>query len=101
MAVTVHVQLKTKPGQAESVLAGLKDMLPETRAFAGCREIHILSDLDDPDGIGLVEEWEERTNHEAYLAWRTETGALAGLAEVLVEPPKFTYYEQRKDIYWG
>jgi quinol monooxygenase YgiN len=101
MTVTVLAQLKTKPGLAESVLTGLKEMLPDTRAFAGCRGLNIVRDVDDPDAIALIEEWDERANHEAYLAWRAERGDLDGLVEVLAEAPKFTYYEQRRDIWWG
>lgn len=101
MPVTVLAQLKTKPGLVEDVLHGLKELLPETRAFAGCLGIHIVRDLDDPDSFALIEEWEERANHEAYLAWRTEEGTLAGMMDVLAEPPRFTYYEQRRDVYWG
>jgi quinol monooxygenase YgiN len=100
MSVTVLATLKLKPGLAETVLAGLKEILPETRAFSGCESIKIVHDMDNPDTIGLVEEWVARSDHEAYMAWRTETGTLASMAEVLAEPPIFQYCNQRTDIWW-
>lgn len=101
MAVTVLAQIKTKPGLGDAVLDGLKGTLPDTRAYKGCLAIDIVRDLDDPDGIALIEQWENRSDHEAYLAWRMEEGTLAQMMEVLAEEPKFTYYEQRRDIHWG
>jgi quinol monooxygenase YgiN len=100
MAVTVLATLRLKPGLAETVLGGLKEMLPDTCAFQGCLGVKIAQDMDNPDTIALVEEWENRSDHEAYMAWRTETGALASMAEVLAEPPSFVYCTQRRDIWW-
>jgi quinol monooxygenase YgiN len=100
MSVTVLATLKLKPGLVETVLSGLKEILPDTRAFSGCRSIKIAQDVDNPDTVILVEEWDARSDHEAYMAWRTETGTLASMADVLAEPPAFTYCTQRPDIWW-
>ena len=94
MSVTVLATLKLKPGLADTVLGGLKEMLPDTRAFAGCEDVLVCQDQDAPDTVILVETWGARSDHEAYMAWRTETGALASMAEVLAEPPVFTYCNQ-------
>lgn len=91
MSVTVLATLKLKPGLADTVLGGLKDMLPDTRAYAGCESVDVVRDMDNPDTVILVEQWGARSDHEAYMAWRTETGALAAMAEVMAEPPIFTY----------
>jgi len=100
VSVTVLATLKLKPGMAEAVLGGLKGLLPDTRAYQGCQSIKIVQDLDNPDTVALVEEWENRSDHEAYLAWRAEQGELDKMAEVLAEPPTFQYCSQRKDIWW-
>jgi quinol monooxygenase YgiN len=91
MSVTVIATLNLKAGMADAVLGGLKDMLPGTRAFQGCEDVLVVQDQDKPDTLILVEQWGARSDHEAYLAWRTETGALASMAEVMAEPPVFTY----------
>ena len=41
--------------------------------------------MDSPETIVLVEQWGSRADHEAYMAWRTETGALA--ADRIVASP--------------
>jgi quinol monooxygenase YgiN len=94
MAIDVIVRLKTKPGTTQAMLEGLQGILPDTRAFHGCRRVDVVRDSDDLETVFLLEEWEERANHEAYMAWRAERGDLDGLAEVLVEPPTFTYVEK-------
>ena len=94
MSVTVIATLNLKPGLADTVLGGLKEMLPDTRAFQGCEDIHVVQNMDAPDTVILIEKWAARSDHEAYMAWRTETGALAAMAEVMAEPPIFTYCSQ-------
>lgn len=91
MSVTVIATLKLKPGMADTVIGGLKEMLPDTRAFQGCESVDVVHDMDNPDTLILVEEWGARSDHEAYMAWRTETGALAAMADVLADAPVFTY----------
>ena len=44
MSVTVLATLKLKPGLADTVLGGLKEMLPDTRAFAGCEDVLVCQD---------------------------------------------------------
>ena len=95
MPVTVLATLRLKPGLAETVLAGLAQQAPDTRAHAGCRGVRITQDLDDPDTVVAIMEWDSRADHEAYLAWRAASGDLDALGEVIREPPAFTYYADR------
>jgi len=39
------------------------------------------------------EKWESRADHEAYVAWRVETGVLAAAAEALAAAPEFLHYD--------
>jgi quinol monooxygenase YgiN len=98
MPVSVVVTLKTQPGTADAMLAGLKEMLPDTRAFPGCKGVEVTRDLDNPDTLYLLERWEERANHEAYTAWRAERGDFDGLGEALSEPPTFAYSEPQAGV---
>jgi quinol monooxygenase YgiN len=67
--------------------------LVDTRAFDGCQEVKVYRGQEDADRVVLVEQWDSPANHQAYMAWRTETGALAALADVLAAEPTFTYFD--------
>ena len=51
MSVTVLATLKLKPGLADTVLGGLKEMLPDTRAFAGCEDVLVVARGDLADSL--------------------------------------------------
>lgn len=91
MTVTVLADLKLDPSNRDSFVAALAEMLPDTRAFEGCEGLEVIQDQDHAGHIVLIERWAQRSNHEAYMAWRTETGTLAAVAEMLTEAPVFTY----------
>ena len=93
MSVTVLLELKVKPRTGDDVLATLKAILPDTRAYEGNIGISVIRNQDDPDVLVAVEEWETRGHYEKYLAWRTETGVLAGLMEAVAEPPSIRYFD--------
>jgi quinol monooxygenase YgiN len=93
--VTVLATLKLKPGLAESVLAELAQQAPDTRADVGCRGVKITQNLDDPDTVIAITEWDSRADHEAYVARRVASGDLDALRGVTREPPAFTYYADR------
>jgi quinol monooxygenase YgiN len=94
--------IRTKPGRTDEIIDGLTDILPDTRAFAGCNRLDVVQDVDDPTRIALIEEWDSKEQFAAYRAWRAETGTgLARWADALAEPPAIRVYEQRRDIHWG
>lgn len=72
----------------------MKGLLPETRSYAGCESIDAQFDVDKAGSMVLVERWESRGHHEKYLQWRTESGVMAKLASMLVEPPSVRYFER-------
>ena len=41
----------------------------------------------------LIEEWDTRADHEAYVAFRTERGDMARMAQMLAEPPRLDYWD--------
>jgi quinol monooxygenase YgiN len=93
MAVTVLLEIKTKPGGGDAMNAKLKEILPDTRAREGFISISVIRDQDDPDTLIAVEEWETRGHYEQYLAWRTEIGTLAELGEMFGAPPSIRYFD--------
>ena len=94
MSVVVLLEMQVKPEAVNEVKAQLKQILPDTRAYAGCQEIDIYGNLDDSGNLVFYERWETREHYQKYLAWRTETGVLNALSAKLAGPPKIRYYER-------
>ena len=90
MSQTVHVLFPCNEGMGAGLVEALKSALVDTRAFDGCESIEVYVDLDQPDKVVLWEKFASRAHHEAYLAWRVETGLLEMLAPILAEATEFT-----------
>lgn len=93
MAVTVLLDLKAQPDQADALVQLFKDILGDTRTYEGCLGIEAQRNQEDPANIVLIERWETRGHHEKYLAWRTETGVMETLGAMLAGPPSIRYYD--------
>jgi quinol monooxygenase YgiN len=94
MSVIVLVELQVKPDAVNEVKGLLKQMLPDTRAYAGCQALDIYGNLEDTGNLVFHERWESRDHYQRYLAWRTETGAFDKLGAKLSGPPKIRYYDR-------
>ena len=93
MTCTVLLELKVKPGTGDKVIATMKSILPDTRSYDGNIGVDVIRNQDDQDVLVLVEEWESKATYEKYLAWRTETGTIDTLMEVVAEPPSIRYFD--------
>ena len=100
MSQTVHALFPCQAGKGVELLAILRSEqgLTATRAFEGCESIEAYTDADNPDNIVLWEKFATRADHEAYLAWRIETGLLDALASILASDPEFTYLDIHSDV---
>ena len=94
MSVMVLVEMQVRPEAVNEVKGLLKQMLPDTRALAGCQRLDIYGNVDDTGNLVFYELWETRDHYQRYLAWRTETGTLGKLGEKLTGPPKIRYYDR-------
>jgi quinol monooxygenase YgiN len=94
MSTVVLLEMQVKPESVNEVKAMLKELLPDTRAYAGCQGIDIYSNLDDGGNLVFYERWNTRDHYQKYLNWRTETGVLDKLSAKLAGPPKIRYYER-------
>jgi len=94
MSTMVLLEMQVKPEAVNEVKAMLKQILPDTRAYAGCQGVDIYGNLDDGGNLVFYERWDSRDHYQKYLNWRTETGALAKLSDKLAGPPKIRYYER-------
>lgn len=86
MPVTIVVSLDLKPGIAGGYADHLASVLGETRAFRGCIHIHGYRDRARENRVVMIEEWESQEDYDAYIAWRTQSGAFDKLPAMLEEP---------------
>ena len=100
MSQTVHALFQCQPGKGAELLAilGSDQGLVATRAFEGCESIEPSTDADHPDTLVLWEKFATRANHEAYLAWRIETGMLDMLGSILASDLQVTYLDDHPDV---
>ena len=82
MPVTVIAEFHAAPGKLDELLATLKAVLPDTRAYDGCRGLDSWLD-QDRSTIVLTEQWDSFDHYDRYLARRAETGVLAAAAGLL------------------
>ena len=79
MPVTIIAEFHAAPGKLDELLATLKAVLPDTRAYDGCRGLDSWLD-QERSTIVLTEQWDSFDHYDRYLAWRAETGVLAAAA---------------------
>ena len=92
MAVTVVLEVKANQGTGNDLVSVFKQLLPDTRKYDGIIDIVLMQDQDDSDVLIADERWEPREHYEKYLAWRTETGAIAKLLKLTQGPPSIRYF---------
>jgi quinol monooxygenase YgiN len=95
MSHTVSFELHLQDGRTEEFLGLLRVGLADTRKRDGFEDVEVYVDADDPTRLVLWEKWRDRASHEAYIAWRTETGFLDALAPFVAGPPVISHLERR------
>ncbi|MEY9966784.1 quinol monooxygenase YgiN [Streptacidiphilus sp. MAP12-16] len=98
MSALVTAELFAQPGRGDDVAKLLLDILGESLKHAGCENIRILRDQDDPDHVVGLTQWTEAHNYTDYLAWRTARGFTATFEAMLTRPLVIHYYDE---IYQG
>ncbi len=98
MSQTIHVGFPCQEGKGPELLEILKGALVETRAWDGCEAVEVFSNADDPDLVILWETFAQRSDHEAYLAWRIETGLPEALGPYLSGGLEVTYLAAHPDV---
>ena len=94
MSVLVVAEVQVKPEHVSEMKSLLAELLPDTRAYDGCQGIDVHSNTEDPGDMVLIEYWDSRAHHEKYMAWRTETGVMKKVGEMLAGPPVMKYFEK-------
>jgi quinol monooxygenase YgiN len=93
MSVMVIFEGKVKPDVLDRLKASLPRVFPETRAFDGCLGIQAYINDENECNIVFIEHWKSKAHYERYLAWRTETGVVAGLERAMQEPPTIRCFD--------
>lgn len=91
MSVNVILDLHVSPENREELLSFLTAILPDIRAYKGHISVAITSNEDDLHNIVLLEQWQQRSDHENHIAWRTERGDVHKLVKLLSSPPVIRY----------
>lgn len=94
MSCVVLLEIQVKPEKVNDVKAMLKQVLPDTRSYAGCQGIDIYDNLDTQGNMVFYERWDSPAHYQKYLAWRKETGVLDKLGENLAGPPSIRYFNR-------
>jgi quinol monooxygenase YgiN len=93
MSVTVVLEFQAKPDKVNEIKEFFRKVLPDTRAYDGFESLTLHQNQEDPTSFLVWELWATRSNYETYLAWRTETGALSSLVEMLAGQPSFRFFD--------
>ena len=86
----VLAELSPAEGRQDDVIKWLAEVLPETRAYDGCKSLRAYQEMGS-NKIILVEHWETKEKFIIYRDWRVETGSLAALVEMLDSEPTFRF----------
>ena len=94
MAVIVNLQIQCQQGKGPDFLAMAKEILPDTRAYDGCSEANLCTNIEEgEDKVEVISKWESKAHYDKYLQWRVDTGLLEALAPYLEGEPVFRFLE--------
>jgi len=87
MAMVIStLKILTAPRSRAEVVRTLAAQLGPTRVQPGCRQCNLYQDIENPEAVTLVEEWESQTDMDPRL--RSEDyRAVLGAIELSQEPP--------------
>ncbi len=88
MSVVVNAIFKARDETFDDLVAYMASILPDTVTYDGAELISCYADPDDKSVV-VHEVWAEKANQEAYIGWRSETGVVAKIVDMLREPPVF------------
>ena len=91
MTCMLIAEMRAKPGNVDKIRNFLSAELPKTRGYEGCLSVLVVQNQDDPNSIILLEHFATRGHYERYLKWRTDTGTLAAVVEMIDGPISFRF----------
>lgn len=94
MSLVVLLEFQLKPDAIDEMNAFMKQVMPDTRSYAGCQGVDVYSNADNPANFVFCERWESREQYQKYLSWRTETGTMDAFGAKLTGPPSIRYFNR-------
>jgi quinol monooxygenase YgiN len=94
VTVIVLLEFQIKSESLDEMRAMLKEILPDTRSYAGCLGLDVGCDTDNPTSFVFCERWQSREHYDRYLAWRTETGMMDKFGALLAGTPTIRYFNR-------
>ena len=50
-----------------------KEILPDTRAYDGCSEANLCTNIEEgEDKVEVISKWESKAHYDKYLQWRMD-----------------------------
>ena len=93
MTVKVIFELKLQDGKTSELVQMVREALPATRQYDGCKHVDLCLGLDDTIQVILTQEWESKEKHLAYIQFRTEDGSLDKIHAFAAEELTKLYHE--------
>jgi hypothetical protein len=91
--VMVKVELEAKDPAAFKQYLMSKPVIPVTRLASGIKYSWSTQDANAPAKFTLLQEWTSVKQHQDYIKWRVDTGALKELTDQLSKDPVVTYLD--------
>lgn len=96
MTVTLLVRLHGKPGRGERLAAILQPVAADND-IAGCLGIEVFRNSVDGDDFLLLERWESKADHQAYIAEVKKAGGFTELEENIESAIRTYHPEDRQE----
>jgi len=98
----IIVSFPAAKGKYRELETLLMSILPETRAFEGCRSLEVYQEKGS-DIFTLIEDWETFDHYDRYLQWREDGGLPKVLDELLeggvsAQPARIHKFKAKSDI---
>jgi quinol monooxygenase YgiN len=84
------VQIKVPPNRRDEILKTLSSMIGPTRVLTGCVSCRFYQDVENPNVLTLIEEWEYREALDRHVRSNDYRKILAAM-DLASEPPKVQF----------
>lgn len=88
--VLVTGTVRLRPGVRDAAVAAARAVAERTRDEPGCLAYRFSFDLDDPDLVGVHEEWSDDAALQAHRGTPHVAAFRAALGDLVAAPPEFT-----------
>ncbi len=94
MSILVFLEIQVKLEDISNMKSYMAEIIPDTRAYDGCRGIDVYFNTEDSSNMVAVEHWDSREHYGKYHAWRKETGVLDKIGSMITGSPSIRYFEK-------